>query len=79
MMNTKIHGVLLGAVAAVLAAGFAGCGEKPQASLYQEGKYQGKPDAQPWDNARYKGDKIAWEKDLKARNANQNEYVRLGR
>ena len=78
MMNAKISGVLRCAVAAAFALNIAGCGERPQASVYKEGTYQGKPDAQPWGNERYKGDKAAWEKDMKARNANQNEYARVG-
>ena len=38
--------------------------------------YQGKPDNQPWDNEQYKGDKVAWEKAVKARNLGQDEYTR---
>ena len=30
------------------------------------------------DNDRYKTDKVAWEKAIKARNNSQNEYVRIG-
>lgn len=61
---------------AVLALGLAGCGEKSQVTVYKQGKYQGKPDNQPWDNDRYKGDRVAWEKAIKARTNGQNEYVR---
>jgi len=77
-VNANIRAAAFCAFSAVLALGLAACGEKPQASVYQEGKYQGKPDARPWDNPRYKGDKLAWEKDIKARNAGQNEYARQG-
>ena len=45
------------AVAAILAAGVAGCGEKPAVTVYKQGQYQGKPDMQPWDNDQFKGDK----------------------
>lgn len=54
----------------------AGCGEKQPVTVYKQGQYQGKPDKQPWDNAQFKGDQVAWEKAIKARNGNQNEYAR---
>ncbi|MCC7484892.1 MAG: hypothetical protein IT529_07850 [Burkholderiales bacterium] len=62
------------AVSATLLA--AGCGESTQVTVYKQGKYQGKPDAQPWDNDEFKGDKLAWENAIKARNAKQNEKTR---
>ena len=68
--------LLVSAVAAVLALGIAGCGEKPSVTVYKQGKYQGKPDAQPWDNDMFKGDKVAWETAIKKRNEGQNEYSR---
>lgn len=54
----------------------AGCGEKTQVTVYKQGQYQGKPDKQPWDNAQFKGDKVAWESAIKSRTGNQNEYTR---
>jgi len=54
----------------------AGCGEKQQVIVYKQGQYQGKPDKQPWDNAQFKNDKVAWEKAIKARTDGQNEYTR---
>jgi major membrane immunogen (membrane-anchored lipoprotein) len=54
----------------------AGCGEKQPVTVYKQGQYQGKPDKQPWDNAQFKGDKVAWEAAIRARNGNQNEYAR---
>ncbi|OGA71964.1 MAG: hypothetical protein A3G81_15695 [Betaproteobacteria bacterium RIFCSPLOWO2_12_FULL_65_14] len=70
------------------AAGLAGCGEQDQVIVYQQGKYQGKPDTRPWSNAPgdalyatskwTKGDKGSWEAALRARSQNQNEYVRIG-
>jgi hypothetical protein len=63
---------------AVFAAGLSACGEKVQVTVYQQGKYQGKPDTQPWDNDRFKNDEVAWEKAIKGRNSGQNENVRLG-
>ena len=69
--------LIAAAVAAGLAVGIAGCGEKPAVTVYKQGQYQGKPDTQPWDNAQFKGDKAAWERSVKARNVSQNEYVRI--
>ena len=57
-------------------AGMAGCGERPQVIEYKQGNYQGKPDNPPWESAAFKGDKAAWERAIKARNQNQNEYRR---
>lgn len=70
-------GVLL-AAAALAAAGLAGCGEKEQVIVYQQGKYQGKPDTKPYDNPTFASDKAKWEAAVKARNLNQNEYSRMG-
>jgi len=74
--------------AMALVAGLAGCGEKEQVVVYQQGKYQGKPDTQPWNDAPAaslyttstwtKGDKSSWETALRSRSQNQNEYVRIG-
>ena len=55
---------------------FAGCGEKPSVTVYKQGHYQGKPDSRPWDNDQFKGDKLAWETAIKARNGIQNETTR---
>lgn len=54
----------------------AGCGEKSTVTVYKQGQYQGKLDARPWDGEPFKGDKVAWEKALKARNLGQDEYTR---
>ena len=63
--------------ASLLAVSVLGaCGEKAQVTVYKQGKYQGKPDTQPWDNERFKGDKVAWENSIKQRNQGQNEYTR---
>lgn len=64
------------AAAGVVLGGLAGCGESPQVVAYEQGRYQGKADAQPWDNPIFKGDKAEWEKALKNRARNQNEYNR---
>ena len=67
--------VLALAVAAVLPFAVAGCGEQ-QVTVYKQGQYQGKPDKQPWENDQFKGDKLAWEKAIKARNDMQDETSR---
>jgi hypothetical protein len=64
-------------VAAGLVLAAAGCGESTQVTVYKQGRYQGKPDKQPWDNDQFKGDKSAWEMTVKARNDGQNEYKRV--
>jgi hypothetical protein len=76
-------------VAAVLAAaaGLSACGEREQVIVYKQGKYQGKPDAQPWESdpsaSLYtsskwtQGDKTSWEAAIRTRNQSQNEYSRV--
>jgi hypothetical protein len=64
------------AAAATAVLAMAGCGEKTSVTVYKQGQYQGKPDKQPWDNDRFKGDQLAWDKAIKARNNGQNEYAR---
>ena len=66
----------------------AGCGEKEQTVVYKQGKYQGKPDTQPWKNESpvaelrgskwTTGDETSWEEALKQRQLTQNEYRRIG-
>ena len=60
------------------AAGLAGCGEKPNVTVYKQGKYQGKPDNVPWQGAPFNNNQVEWEKAIKARNNGQNEYLRVG-
>ena len=75
--------VLMGVV---LAAGVAACGEREQSVRYENGKFRGKPDTRPWDNAPpqngtaawSKGDRDAWENQVKDRQQTQNEYRRIG-
>lgn len=63
------------------------CGETDQVVVYKQGKYQGKPDTKPWDNAPLaqdggtwtKGDKVTWEKQINARSLGQNDYNRIER
>lgn len=69
--------IALLAVAAALVLTTAGCGEQTAVTVYKQGKYQGKPDKQPWDNDQFKGDKLAWDKSIKARTDGQDEYKRV--
>lgn len=71
-----MRNALIAAVAGCLVL-VAGCGEKTPVTVYKQGQYQGKPDKQPWDNAQFKNDQAAWDKVIKARNIEQNEYVRI--
>ena len=64
--------------AAMAAAALAACGEKPNVTVYKQGKYQGKPDNVPWQGAAFNNNQAEWEKTIKARNTSQNEYVRVG-
>jgi hypothetical protein len=78
--------VATGALVAIAALGLAGCGEEQQVTVYKQGKYQGKPDTQPWTNAPPEGgtsqwtkdDRDSWETALRKRAQAQNEYVRIG-
>jgi hypothetical protein len=65
----------LALIAVLASSSFAllGCGEK-QAVQESAGRYQGKPDAKPWETVGK--DKAAWEAQIKARAQNQNEYTR---
>jgi len=87
MIKTRRFVLVLAALAAT--AALAGCGESDQVIVYQQGKYQGKPDARPWDSAPgadgtyttskwNKGDKSSWESALRSRSLSQNEYARIG-
>ena len=74
------------AVLAMFAAALTGCGELDQTAQYKDGKYRGKPDTRPWDNAPLayvrgtwdKGDRSTWEKQRKARSDGQNEHRLIG-
>ena len=74
-------------MAALLALGAAGCGELDQTTQYRDGKYRGKGDARPWENAPAatspgtwtKGDRATWENELRERAVtSQNEHRRIG-
>jgi hypothetical protein len=66
-------------IAALSCAAFflAACGEKPQVTVYKQGRYQGKPDNVPWQSQPFNNNQTEWEKTIKARNMKQNEYARI--
>ncbi|MCC6609138.1 MAG: hypothetical protein IT515_05610 [Burkholderiales bacterium] len=73
------------ALAGIVALGLAGCGEPPQVVVYKQGKYQGKPDQRPWENAPLtyghakwtQGNEQSWTDEVNTRTQAQNEYVRI--
>jgi hypothetical protein len=77
---------LLATLASIAVLGITGCGDREQVVQYKQGKYQGKPDSQPWDSDPAtslhttsqwnKGDRTSWETAIRQRQLNQNEYVR---
>lgn len=64
-------------ISAALALLLSACGEYPQVVNYKQGEYHGKADVRPYDNPPWNGDKAQWEKDIRARGQNQNEYKRV--
>ncbi|MGZ5092972.1 MAG: hypothetical protein ACXWCY_24780 [Burkholderiales bacterium] len=67
----------IASVLAIAAFAIAGCGEKPNVTIYKQGQYQGKPDNVPWQSQPFNNSQADWEKAIKARNARQNEYARI--
>ena len=76
-----------GALLLIAALGLAACGEAEQVVVYQQGKYQGKPDARSWDNESpaaelrggkwSKGNRESWEEAIKTRQLAQHEHKRI--
>jgi len=73
-------------VVIAVAVGLAGCMEVEQSAEPQKsGRYQGKPDTAPWQNAPLaygdaswkQGDRASWENQIKTRNLAQHEYKRV--
>jgi hypothetical protein len=69
--------VVFTALAAACAVALGACGEKPQVTIYKQGKYQGKPDNVPWQSAPFNNNEAEWQKTIKARSNAQNEYLRI--
>ena len=87
-MQLHCRKIAAGVVAALMLSLGAGCSDNPQlgqATTYVQGKYQGKPDTRPYDNAPgaysggsqwSSGDRASWELALKRRQQGQNDYAR---
>ena len=75
---TKLMRLMAAVSGAMAALMLAGCGERPQVIDYKQGKYQGKPDEPPYMAAPFNGNKDLWERDIRNRTQNQNEYKRIG-
>ncbi len=79
--------LVVAALASIAALGISGCGDPPQELAQKERRYQGKPDANPWDSdpsaSLYttskwtKGDRTSWDAAINQRALGQNEYVRV--
>ena len=77
--------IALSIAAAVFA--LAACGEREQVTEFKRGKYQGKPDGQPWASAplpnEFRGgswkqnDRASWEEQIKNRQLAQHEHKRI--
>ena len=77
-MKRRVISKVAGGIAGLLTVALLGaCSEQPQVVMYEQGQYQGKADARPWEGAPFNGDKAAWEKSLQARAQGQNEYKRV--
>ncbi len=74
----RTRSIVVAAAVIAAAAVFAGCGERPNVTVYKQGSYQGKPDSLPWQGAPFNNNQVEWEKAIKARNNAQNEYLRVG-
>ncbi len=74
MKRFSIPGLLVASAALVM---LVGCGEKPQTITAQAGQSAAKPDDKPYVNDQFKGDRAAWERTMRARADNQNEYKRV--
>ncbi len=64
------------AATAVLVVLVSACSERPQVVNYKQGTYQGKPDQRPYEGAPFNGNQQEWERAIRTRNQQQNEYKR---
>lgn len=55
----------------------AGCGEQPQTIAAKPGQSAAKVDDKPYGPGTQYADRTAWERQLRARADNQNEYKRV--
>lgn len=71
---SKLAFIVTGAAAALM---LAACGEQPQTIAAKPGTSAAKPDDKPYNNDKFNNDRATWEKQLRARADNQNEYKRV--
>ena len=64
---SKLVFITIGAAVALM---LSACGEQPQTIA-------AKPDDKPYNNEKFNNDRATWEKQLRARADNQNEYKRV--
>jgi hypothetical protein len=65
-------------VAGTAVATLVGCGERPQTVGLKDGATSAaKKDDLPYNNDQFKNDRTSWERTLRARADNQNEYKRV--
>lgn len=62
---------------AFVALALTACGEQPQTIVAKPGTSAAKPDDKPYSNDKFNNDRATWEKQLRARADNQNEYKRV--
>jgi predicted small lipoprotein YifL len=74
MAPMKIAPISL-ALAAIFA--LSGCGEKPQVVAAKPGQSAAKPDDKPYGAGKQFASREEWERSLRARADNQNEYKRV--
>ncbi len=65
--------ILVGVATALLAA----CGEQPQTITAKPGQSAAKADDKPFGAGTQYADRASWERQLRARADNQNEYKRV--
>lgn len=73
--------ILIYMVLAVFGSVLAGCGEREQTALYEDGKYRGKRDGRPWESGKAgwnQGDRAGWQNQVGARSDGQNGNRRIG-
>jgi outer membrane biogenesis lipoprotein LolB len=66
-------------VFAALACGLllSACGERPQHTAYEDGRYAGKPDTPVWQSEQFDNDRAEWQRAIRDRNLKQSEYTRM--
>jgi hypothetical protein len=72
----RVRAFVIAAIVATLAASLGGCGDSQPEAVQKTGRYQGKPDTQPWDSPEWGGEQAKWERAIESRTWSQSEYTR---